>query len=147
MTAQRPFNPRELLEYSVRCSYCGNYAELVNGRHVYPQLTKYYQTLFYRCIPCKAHIACFDGTKTPKGRLANPELRRAKMNARQAFYAVVDLKILQGVTRQIAVKSTYRWLAERLKITRDEFNFDLMTVEQCNRVTELCNKYCWYGME
>lgn len=147
MTTQRPFDPRELLELSVRCPYCGDLSELILGSQLFPHIDNCRYDYFYRCRPCRAFIGCIPGTKTPKGRLANPELRKAKKAARQAFNAIAYNKELQGASRYMAYKSSYDWLSNRLGLPREFCNFDLMTLEQCWKAAEVCNNLRWYGME
>lgn len=69
----------------VTCPYCGNPAQLVTGEAVYPHRADLWEKKFYQCKPCGARVGCHPGTEKPFGRLANAELRRAKIDAHAAF--------------------------------------------------------------
>lgn len=102
----------------VTCDYCGQLAELVTGKDVYPHRDDLAVLNFWRCKPCKAWVGCHqayrngrgrgDGTM-PLGRLANNELRKLKNNTHNRF----DRLWLHGpMTRTQA----YTWLSEQLGI-------------------------------
>ena len=51
---------------TVKCSYCGNDAELVGGESVYPHRPDLYYLKFYQCLPCDAWVGCHRGTTKPR---------------------------------------------------------------------------------
>jgi hypothetical protein len=120
-------------EVLVSCGYCQQRAELVTGEAVYPHMPELWEQAFYLCRPCGAYVGCHPGTVKPLGRLANAELRQAKMSAHKAFDAL---------WRGCAVMSrrqAYRWLADRLGIQRSHCHIGMFDVDQCRRVVDACN--------
>lgn len=69
----------------MECPYCRQPAKLVTGAAMYPHRPDLIHKWFYRCFPCDAHVGCHPGTRNPLGRLANFELRTAKIAAHAAF--------------------------------------------------------------
>lgn len=115
----------------VSCSYCGREAELVDGTEVYPHRPDLSDKKFYRCEPCAAWVGCHPGTDRPLGRLANAELRRAKMAAHQAL----DPLWRSG---RMSRSQAYDWLARQLGLHKSECHVGKFDVETCNRVVMIC---------
>ena len=69
----------------VHCDYCGKPALFVGGLIIYPHRLDLRSKVFYYCEPCQAWVGCHPNTAVPLGRLANAELRSAKMAAHAAF--------------------------------------------------------------
>lgn len=113
------------------CAYCGNEAVLVTGDALYPTRPDLYQNHFYRCDPCQAHVGCHPGTTNPLGRLANAELRKAKMDA----HAIFDLLWRTGKRSR---RQAYAWLAHELGIDISQCHIGEFDLEQCRRVVEIC---------
>jgi ABC-type transport system involved in Fe-S cluster assembly fused permease/ATPase subunit len=65
----------------------------------------------------------------PLGRLANKELRQAKVNAHNYF----DLLWKNGEMNR---KDAYKWLAEQLKISFDKCHIGMFDVDMCKKVVE-----------
>src|ERR1035437_9220224 len=86
------------------CPYCGKLSKKVTGRTIYPHRPDLDGLAFWRCDPCDAHVGCNPRTGQPLGRLANKELRWAKM----ATHAIFDPIWEDGrMTRSEA----YDWLS------------------------------------
>lgn len=115
------------------CPYCGKEAQLVNGDTIYPHRPDLAHLRFYVCQPCDARVGCHPGTARPLGRLANAELRQAKMEAHAAF----DPLWRSGLMKR---RDAYGWLAERLGIERDQCHIGYMDVVECRRVVEACRE-------
>jgi hypothetical protein len=115
----------------MRCHYCGNEAELVTGEAIYPHRPDLAEKKFWRCVPCKAHVGCHPGTENPLGRLANAELRIAKMAAHAAF----DPLWKSGEMKR---SKAYAWLSGNLGLTKRETHIGWFDVDQCIRVVEVC---------
>lgn len=116
------------------CPYCNNEAWLVSGNIVYPHRPDLFDKRFWLCTPCDAYVGCHDGTEKPLGRLANQELRQAKI----AAHAVLDPLWKSGsMTRNAA----YQWLADQLGIPRSECHVGMFDVDRCRLVVALCNFY------
>lgn len=109
------------------CDYCGNTSESVTGREVYPHRPDLATKPFYRCAPCQAWVGCHPGTAVPLGRLANAELRRAKMAAHAAF----DPLWKSGTMSRA---SAYKALARALGIEPQACHIGMFDVAMCARV-------------
>ena len=114
----------------VLCDYCGHVALLVTGPKLYPHRPDLYEKRMYRCDPCDAHVGCHPGTTIPLGRLANAELRKAKMDAHGAFDP-----LWHGGNR----KAAYAWLSKALEIPANRCHIGMMDVDDCRRVVDACN--------
>lgn len=115
------------------CDYCNNEAQLVDGESIYPHRPDLYQLRFYSCVPCNAWVGCHKGTTKPLGRLANAELRQAKIAAHAAFD---PLWRSSSQSREGA----YKWLAKQLGIPRADCHIGMFNVETCRRVVEICTQ-------
>lgn len=116
------------------------------------KVAKFHQTseAFYRgidygpvwaCIPCGAWVGCHKtGTgTTPLGRLANAELRQAKIAAHAAFDPLWRRKMAkQGASQGDARRAGYRWLSEQLGIEAAATHIGMFDAETCRRVVALC---------
>lgn len=115
----------------MKCPYCGNEAELTTGSKVYPRRPDLASLKIWACMPCDAWVGTHKNSPTnaPLGRLANAELRKAKMAAHAAF----DPYWKSGhVTRQKA----YKMLAERMGLSKAEAHIGMFDVNQCRKVVE-----------
>jgi hypothetical protein len=112
------------------CPYCNNEAQLVSGDVIYPHRPDLRSKAFYLCRQCGAYVGCHPGSVRPLGRLANAELRSAKIAAHEAF----DPLLLNHESRSAA----YRWLAQQLGINRADCHIGMFDVNQCRRVVEIC---------
>lgn len=114
------------------CNYCYKSAELVTGREIYPHRLDLHDKRFYRCVPCGAIVGCHPGTTRALGRLANAELRKARMAAHAAF----DPLWRSGrMTRGAA----YKWLAARLGVDGGLCHIGEFELKICQRLVTLCN--------
>jgi hypothetical protein len=115
----------------ITCHYCGKPAELVGGDTIYPHRPDLAEKKFWNCTPCKAYVGCHPGTENPLGRLADAELRQAKMAAHAAFDPIWK----EGRTYR---RDAYAWLAQALNLTPDECHIGMFDKEGCQRVVEVC---------
>lgn len=113
------------------CDYCGKEAKFAKGSEVYPHRPDLADKNFFRCAPCDAYVGCHPGTRRPLGRLANAELRRAKMAAHAAF----DPK-WKGKT--MTRSQAYAWLAHQLSIPPNSCHIGMFDVDMCERVVLAC---------
>ncbi len=117
------------------CPYCNKKSKLVKGREVYPRSPSLGDKDIYQCKPCDALVGCHPGTITPLGRLANAQLRKAKMAAHVAF----DLRWVSAATgRGSKRRIAYQWLADQLNIDKEECHIGYFDLEMCKRVVEVC---------
>lgn len=118
---------------SVLCDYCGQPAPLVTGRDVYPHRPDLGRKWFYICLPCGAWVGCHPGTTNPLGRLANAELRAAKMAAHAAF----DPLWKSGRMKR---GQAYGWLAGKLGIAKNECHIGMFDADRCRRVVAVISE-------
>lgn len=119
---------------SVKCPYCHRDAVLVKGTVIYPHRQDLYHRNFWHCAPCDAYVGThkrnrkhgFDGTE-PLGRLANAELRKAKIATHDAFD---PLWASGSMSRQDADA----WLAEKLGISAANCHIGMFDVDTCRAV-------------
>ena len=119
------------------CPYCDRKAEF------HKSSAKFYRGHDYgpvwACVPCGAWVGCHKGTRRPLGRLADAELRRAKIAAHAAFDRLWKLKMKrEGCSKNEARSAGYRWLSKQLGISPRETHIGMFHVEQCLRVVEVC---------
>ena len=118
----------------VVCPYCEKPAQLVSGEVVYPHRRDLYQKKFYICKSCDARVGCHKESGKPLGRLANSELRKAKMSVHKVFD--VKWKRQKGVSRSDA----YKWLAKSLNISRKECHIGMFDLKRCEEAIAVCNR-------
>lgn len=134
----------------VCCTYCGKPARLVEGPELYPHRRDLAQVKAWRCDPCNAQIGCHDGTETPKGTFAKPELQAARQRAHRAFdplwqnfrqaYPAQQVGAPEPVIRRIARDRAYDWLTFQMGATR-KVHIGEMNLIECNAVVEIINKH------
>ena len=117
--------------FKVKCPYCGTRAQLVDGTDIYPHRPDLAEKKFYQCAPCDAYVGCHPGTTNTLGRLANAELRKAKMAAHAAF----DPLWKSGAKKR---DSAYAWLSDALGMEKKDCHIGMMDVADCRQVVEAC---------
>lgn len=118
-------------DLKLTCPYCGEPAQLLTGKQIYPHRRDLHDKPIYCCSACDAYVGCHPGTNCPLGRLANPGLRRLKMEAHAAF----DPFWKRG---RMTRKDAYGWLATKLGISARECHIGMFDEEQCRRVVREC---------
>lgn len=114
----------------VICDYCRGDTEKVSGADVYRNRPDLASKVIWRCHPCDAHVGCHPGTDIPLGRLANKELRKAKMEAHAAFDPIWR-------SRRMSRSKAYAWLAKSMGLTTAQCHIGMFDVAQCRRVVDL----------
>lgn len=126
------------------CPYCGRPVEfrptsdsVYRGRDYGP---------IYVCAAypkCDAYVGCHKGTERALGRLADKELRRAKVAAHEVFDGLWRAKMNRAkhLRQHEARGRAYKWLAEQMQMHVDDCHIGMMTLEQCRRVREICQPY------
>lgn len=123
-----------------KCPYCDadavlhtSSARFYNGRDFGP---------VWACVPCAAWVGVHQGTRTPLGRLANKELRTAKIRAHAAFDVLWQMKqVATQCSKGKARGAAYKWLAEQLGIDAGDCHIGMFDVEQCRRVVAICEPH------
>jgi hypothetical protein len=108
------------------CPYCQQPAillesseEVYHGRDYGP---------LWICRPCQSWVGVHKGTHTPLGRLANAELRIAKMAAHAAFDPLWK-------SREMKRSHAYRWLTVAMRAA-EQVHIGNLDVADCYRVVE-----------
>ena len=114
------------------CPYCGSKPELIDSAEVYHGIS--YGKMFI-CRPCDAYVSCHVGTETPKGRLANAELRQLKIEAHEVFDIIWQQKYKRGRYQ------AYYWLSKQLQRPFDFTHIGMMDEETCRRTIAICKQY------
>lgn len=122
---------------TVICNYCDDQAELVTGKEIYPHIPSLNDKRFWRCFPCGAYVGTHSNSKdhAPLGKLANKELRQARLKAHAKFDPM--WKTWKGKYKYSRTDA-YSWLAKRLGISRNECHIAMFDAEMCKRVVEIC---------
>lgn len=115
----------------VVCPYCNRIADRVTGSTIYPHRRDLHRLRFYRCEPCDAYVGTHKGTWQPLGRMANKELRAAKIEAHLEFDFIWKTGIM---TRTGA----YLWLATKLQIEPAVCHIGMFDIEMCKKVIRVC---------
>lgn len=122
----------------VICQYCGKKAELVTGKVLFPHLENLYGKWFWRCEPCKAHVACHQKTTEPMGTLAKVELRSLRSRVHSVFDQKWQRKRRSRGSRK-ARSAAYKWLADQLNINPTQCHIGLFNEEMCRKALEVIN--------
>ena len=123
------------------CPYCGQVPKLVDSIVIYRQKS---YGMMYLCADCNAYVGVHKGTNRALGRLANKELRSAKMDAHHWFdkIAMTDLcKTLLDGSSKHGRSAAYAWLAGKMQMPKEICHIGMMDVEQCRRVVSICQEY------
>jgi hypothetical protein len=122
---------------SLDCPYCRKPAVCVPGTVIYPHRADLSGLYYWHCAPCDAYVGCHragagkgnDG-RVPLGRLANPELRRAKQRAHAAFDPMWR-------NRTMSRSAAYIWLAQKMRIPGVQCHIGMFDVAQCEQVSAI----------
>lgn len=118
-----------------RCLYCNIKAKLVSGKRVYPHRQDLRERLFWLCEKCGAYVGCHKNTNKPLGRLANKELREAKMKVHAYFDP------LWRKEKRMTRKEAYHWLAVILNISYDKCHIGMFDIEMCDKALKELDQY------
>lgn len=125
------------------CPYCSNKTEYVDSKEVYEHKSR---GMIYLCRPCMAYVGVHDGTDNALGRLANAELRKAKMEAHHWFDQIAKADGVINEVWPVFVKDisnrnkSYLWLSKFLGISKDDCHIGMFDVETCGKVVEISKK-------
>lgn len=114
------------------CPICGNAAELVAGKKLFPKLLGLKTTWFWRCEPCDAHVGCHPGSTTPLGMLATARTRNARTRAHRAFDSLWNPP--QRTSTTFTRTKAYEWLSQALGIPPVLCHIGMFDEDTCERV-------------
>lgn len=121
-----------------QCPYCGEDSKLTPSQEIY--FGKDYGPM-WACIPCNAWVGCHKGTERALGRLANSELRKAKMSAHAIFDPLWVAKMRKGFSKKEARTGAYEWLSKEMGIPIEQTHIGMFDIEQCKKVIAICKPY------
>jgi len=121
------------------CRYCEKPARLLKfGDEGYPYQRKDFGPT-WTCVPCRAWVGCHPGTQKALGRLADAELRAAKIAAHAAFDPLWRRKMARdGCSKTQARKAAYLWLSRQLGTPARKTHIGYFDLDQCRKVVEVC---------
>lgn len=112
------------------CPYCGSAAVCIDSAEIY---RGHSYGWMWKCSTCPdVYVSCHKGTRKPLGRMANAELRAAKVAAHTAF----DRLWKSGVMSRT---DAYHWLTDALGLDT-QAHIGEMDIELCGRVVEVCRE-------
>lgn len=123
------------------CAYCGEETQLVDDADVYGTS---YGGKCWVCWPCGAWVGCHKGTEKALGRVANKELRVAKMKAHEAFDQLWKRKKANAVSvygRKNARSLAYKWLSKQMGTAPILTHIGMFNLDQCKKVVQICKPY------
>lgn len=132
------------------CPYCGSIARLGDSATVYRGRSYGPAWICPNYPACDSYVGCHPKTTIPLGRLANKELRQAKMAAHAAFDRLWGGRGNKGKPRrhgQMKRSDAYRWLSQAMGMQESSCHIGELDVDQCRRVVELCREKMGVGAE
>jgi len=112
-----------------KCPYCKNGVKMVTETEIYGR--EYSGRKVVVCVnypKCDAYVGCHDDGK-PLGRLANKELRKAKIEAHEKFDWLWK-------NNYILRSEAYKYLSEYLNIPPEFTHIGMFSVKTCKAVKE-----------
>jgi len=120
------------------CPYCNKQTKYVNNSVVYKQNTG----MIYYCVDCNAYVGVHKGTSKSLGRLANVELRKAKIQAHRYFDNIWKQAMIKYDWSKFKARQTaYNWLSKQLNIPIEFTHIGMFDMETCNIAIQLCKPY------
>lgn len=116
------------------CPYCGRRSVLRPAEYIYGEDTITPGSYLYVCSgypSCKAYVGVLEGTKKPKGSLADPELRNKRIRAHRALEKIVNAGCMSR-------KDVYLWLACRLNLPEEQTHIGIFSDYLCEQVIREC---------
>ena len=117
---------------TIRCPYCGSPAVLRDASYVYG--SNAFEGKLYVCghyPACDSYVAAHKKTRLPMGTLADPELRRRRVQAHAAF----DRLWQSGLMTK---RQAYLWLRAKLDLPEQEAHIGKFSILRCELVIQLC---------
>lgn len=119
----------------VLCPYCCGVPEYVDSIAVYRRS----YGMIYLCRSCEAWVGVHDGTNKALGRLANKDLRRAKVSAHRLFNSLWRRVMSRDqISKSKARGKAYKWLAGQMNLLPSECHIGMFSAEQCREAAALC---------
>ena len=124
------------------CPYCEASTDYTDSKVVYGKS----YGMIYLCVRCMADVGVHKGTDKALGRVADKELRDAKILAHKYFDGLCSLKTQLGSKLGKARRDGYKWLSKEMKLESSDTHIGMFDVDQCNEVVDLCKPYVKVGI-
>lgn len=111
------------------CPYCHIPTEYKNSIEIYG--VDY--GMIYYCSKCGSYVGVHKGTNKAKGRLANAELRKCKIEAHKYFDEIYKRGIMKRT-------DAYKWLSEQLGLPTEFTHIGMFNPETCAKVVQVSKK-------
>ena len=111
------------------CPYCHIPSEYKSRVEVYGED---YGMIYY-CPKCGAYVGVHRGTNQAKGRLANVELRRCKIEAHRYFDEIYKRGLMKRT-------EAYEWLSKQLGLPPEYTHIGMFNRETCAKVVDVSKK-------
>lgn len=122
----------------IHCPYCRAPAVRRHGRDLFGDMAVDPDAVYYVCARfpiCDAYVKAHKKSSLPMGVLADPALRRKRIQAHYAF----DRLWKEG---PLTKKQAYRWLQSALGLPEDQAHIACFSRYQCDRVIAMCSQVC-----
>jgi len=114
---------QNLIYNGKHCPYCDIPTKIVDSTVVYRQN---YGKIYY-CDKCGAYVGCHNNSEISKGRVANKELRKLKIEAHLYFDKIWK-------TKQMKRHDAYKWLSDKLNIPKEYTHIGMFSIKTCKDV-------------
>lgn len=118
------------------CPYCGRSSVLRPAEYVYGANTISEGSRLYVCSGypvCQAYVGVHEGTRKPKGTLADSELRNKRIRAHRILNAIVEAGCMSK-------DGVYVWLSSRLNIPYEETHIGYFSDYLCEQTIQECER-------
>ena len=87
--------------------------------------------MIYLCRPCDSYVGVHKGTDNAKGRLANKELRKWKIDTHAAFDPIWKADLNKGEPKHVVRNRVYARLSKEMNLPITETHIGYFDIEQC----------------
>ena len=119
---------------TIRCPYCGSPAILKDASYVYGHHSsggKVYVCSHYPA--CDSYVGVHQGTSLPKGSLANPTLRKKRIQTHQIF----DQLWRKGIFSR---EEDYRWIGDKFCLQTRQAHIGNFSDYMCDQLIQEASK-------
>ena len=132
--AQKKSLKRKRAKLVTQCPYCGGKVTFRSADGIYTE--NKFNTMLYVCSNyprCDSYVRAIPGTDIPVGSMANPKLRRLRLDAHRALSDIVKTGIMTD-------KESYEWLQRLLQLSKDDAHIGCLNEFTCKQVIAECEK-------
>lgn len=127
----------------IHCPYCHAPAVRRYARSLFGDAAREPNALYYVCSrypTCNAYVSAHKKSGLPMGTLADPELRRKRIQAHHAFEQLWK-------SGPLTKKEAYRWLQDALGLSEDQAHIACFSHYQCDKLISLCTPTKTHGQQ